>query len=131
MALNGAKLTPQEQERRQSAVALASTGNAIVDAELRVQDPALRPPNMRPGEVYIADPLPTRVDPESDPIDTWVMTDQGLARWRPIFDHLRVFKCPNGARVLRMGDREVRLDQDQARHLAQLLYDREASDVGC
>ena len=123
--INGAELAPQEIERRREAIADAGhTYQAPLDAIAAGQ--AFAAVELPPEDIA---PLPTRVDPDNDPIDTWIMTDQGLARWRPIFDHLRVLKGPNGSRVLRFGDRgEVRLDQTQAHHIARLLTEKGSAD---
>jgi hypothetical protein len=59
------------------------------------------------------------------PLGEWVAHDDGLTRWMPVAEWLRVLLAPEGGRqlLLRVGgqENELTMNAEQAKHLASLL----------
>ncbi len=133
-------LSPAELARRAEAVHRAPAHKVLSDEELAS---LVDPPAELPGRAVLQaeaklpramgdldqNPIfdvpipPERPFYGGEPVDTWIMTDEGLRRWVPLIHNFSIVKLPNGGRMIEAGNNRYRFTREQARHIARLLVE--------
>lgn len=122
-----APFSKEERTRRSVALTLAeisrgANGAQHQDEPLLVVGEAAGPHPFPPPQAGEGEARLPRIVQDGAPVDRWVCTETGMRRWRPIVDQISVTPLPGGGRLFEIGRQfMIRLDAEQAAHLARLL----------
>lgn len=93
-------------------------GRAVLQAEEKVPYGC---PDLDQDAIFDVSEAPPKPFAERVQADIWVMTDEGLRRWRPFVDNFSVLCLPEGGRTIEYNNVRLHLTREQARHIARLL----------
>lgn len=125
--MNSQPLSPAEIARRAEAAHRApahkpitadNPGRAVLQAEAKLPYAC---PDIDQDAIFDVPEAPPKPFAERVQADIWVMTDEGLRRWRPFVDNFAVLALPEGGRTIEYNNVRLHLTREQARHIARLL----------